>query len=145
MSENYDVAIIGGGPAGSTAAASLARGGVNVSVFERERFPRFFRGYERAINRPVTMYRNLALRFYRPGFMDVCLSPSKRLRLTPAVISLLAGCLQRRWSLRWRLALFYFVVRLQRFMPIAPRRVLQRVFEPSFGASAIGGRTIGNV
>src|SRR6266404_2365666 len=37
----YDVAIIGGGPAGSTAATLLARAGRRVIVFEREKFPRF--------------------------------------------------------------------------------------------------------
>lgn len=37
----YDVAIIGGGPAGSTAAALLVRAGRRVIVFEREKFPRF--------------------------------------------------------------------------------------------------------
>jgi flavin-dependent dehydrogenase len=40
----YDVAIIGGGPAGSTAAALLARDGRRVIVFEREKFPRFHIG-----------------------------------------------------------------------------------------------------
>ncbi len=40
----YDVAIVGGGPAGSTAAALLARAGRHVIVFERERFPRFHIG-----------------------------------------------------------------------------------------------------
>ena len=35
-----DVAIIGGGPAGSTAATLLARSGFNVVVLEREQFPR---------------------------------------------------------------------------------------------------------
>src|ERR1700732_3828449 len=40
----YDVAIIGGGPAGSTAATLLARAGRRVVVFERERFPRFHIG-----------------------------------------------------------------------------------------------------
>jgi FADH2-dependent halogenase len=40
----YDVAIIGGGPAGSTAATLLARAGRRVIVFERERFPRFHIG-----------------------------------------------------------------------------------------------------
>ncbi len=36
-----DVAIIGGGPGGSTTAAHLARGGLDVALFEREVFPRF--------------------------------------------------------------------------------------------------------
>ena len=44
MTEPYDVAIIGGGPAGSTAAALLAMKGRRVVVFERERFPRFHIG-----------------------------------------------------------------------------------------------------
>src|SRR5215472_17560819 len=39
-SSMYDVAIIGGGPAGSTAAALLARAGRRVIVFEREKFSR---------------------------------------------------------------------------------------------------------
>src|ERR1043166_6803375 len=40
----YDVAIIGGGPAGSTAATLLAKAGRKVIVFEREKFPRFHIG-----------------------------------------------------------------------------------------------------
>lgn len=39
-----DVAIIGGGPAGSTAATLLARAGRRVVVIEREKFPRFHIG-----------------------------------------------------------------------------------------------------
>lgn len=40
----YDVAIIGGGPAGSTAATLLAQRGRKVIVLEREKFPRFHIG-----------------------------------------------------------------------------------------------------
>lgn len=40
----YDVAVIGGGPAGSAAASWLARQGARVAQFEKERFPRFHIG-----------------------------------------------------------------------------------------------------
>ena len=44
MVKNYDVAIIGGGPAGSTAATLLSKAGRRVIVLEREKFPRFHIG-----------------------------------------------------------------------------------------------------
>lgn len=40
----YDVAVVGGGPAGSAAATALADGGARVALFEREVFPRFHVG-----------------------------------------------------------------------------------------------------
>jgi FADH2-dependent halogenase len=41
---NYDVIIIGGGPAGSSAAITLAQEGRRVLVLERDKFPRFHIG-----------------------------------------------------------------------------------------------------
>jgi len=40
----HDVLIVGGGPAGSTLAAMLARCGLEVAVLEREAFPRYHIG-----------------------------------------------------------------------------------------------------
>jgi flavin-dependent dehydrogenase len=42
--KDHHVVVIGGGPAGSTAATLLAQRGYRVQLFERERFPRFHIG-----------------------------------------------------------------------------------------------------
>jgi flavin-dependent dehydrogenase len=44
IASEYDVVVIGGGPAGSTVSTVLAQQGCRVGLFERERFPRFHIG-----------------------------------------------------------------------------------------------------
>ena len=41
LSDSYDIAIVGGGPAGSALGALLARHGRHVAVIERDEFPRY--------------------------------------------------------------------------------------------------------
>src|SRR3954469_9520587 len=69
--EMYDVAIIGGGPAGSTAAALLARAGRRVLVLERDKFPRFHIG-ESLLPFSMQVFTRLGLheKFAKAGFMD---------------------------------------------------------------------------
>src|SRR5438094_3321151 len=68
--EIYDAAIVGGGPAGSTAAALLARAGRRVIVFERDKFPRFHIG-ESLLPFSMKAFTRLGLheKFSRAGFM----------------------------------------------------------------------------
>ena len=61
METLYDVAIIGGGPAGSTAATLLAQKGHRVIVLERERFPRFHIG-ESLLPYSLTAFDRLGIR-----------------------------------------------------------------------------------
>ncbi len=61
MQETFDVAIIGGGPAGSTAATLLAKAGRRVVVIERETFPRFHIG-ESLLPYSMPTFERLGLR-----------------------------------------------------------------------------------
>src|SRR5437667_12371406 len=66
----YDVAIIEGGPAGSSAAGMLARAGRRVILFEREKFPRFHIG-ESLLPFSMKAFARLGLheKFLRAGFL----------------------------------------------------------------------------
>src|SRR5437763_5619032 len=67
----YDVAIIGGGPGGSTAATLLARAGRRVIVIERDKFPRFHIG-ESLLPFSMKTFTRLGVheKFRRAGFVD---------------------------------------------------------------------------
>ncbi len=44
MKDSYDVVVLGGGPAGSTAATIVAQAGFDTLLVEREKLPRFHVG-----------------------------------------------------------------------------------------------------
>ncbi|MFM2167099.1 MAG: hypothetical protein RIS79_1470, partial [Verrucomicrobiota bacterium] len=70
MQTDYDVIIIGGGPAGATAAMTLRQAGRKVLVLEKEKFPRFHIGESLLpYNRPIFDELGLWSKIQSAGFM----------------------------------------------------------------------------
>jgi flavin-dependent dehydrogenase len=78
--------------------------------------------YERDINRGLDEYLRFIERFYDREFLEVFLQPSERWGLLEAVVGVLAGDIFSKRNNRWRLALFFLLVRVQKWRGvIAPR------------------------
>jgi FADH2-dependent halogenase len=91
--------------------------------------PARFREYERRVRHHVANYTRIVTNFYSPGFMDIFLRPATRFGVRESVISLLAGLATPPWWVRARLEVFYGIVRLQRYVGLAPAVPLLRVLE----------------
>ncbi len=59
--------------------------------------------------------------FYDRSSFEVFMSPSPPLDLLRAVVHLVGGDTELPWAMKWRVALFYALCRLQRHVAIAPR------------------------
>ena len=91
--------------------------------------PARFAGYEKKVLRHVRAYRQMVRHFYRPGFLDLFLQPSTLFGVKESVITLLAGLPHPPPFVRLRLAYFYMLVNLQRYVRVAERIPLLKVLE----------------
>jgi flavin-dependent dehydrogenase len=84
--------------------------------------PRLFREYSRRVNRVMDLYLRFVNSWYRgKGFTEVFLNPTEALQLAPAINAVLAGNEGSRFAIKWRMWVFYFFVRAQRFIAFSPR------------------------
>jgi len=82
---------------------------------------RLLADYEKRVSRAMKFYWDMVEGFYTTPFMEVFMEPRDKWNLPAAVNAVLAGELDARWSLRWRLRLFFFLVKLQGRRPFLPK------------------------
>lgn len=70
--------------------------------------------YERKQKKAYERYFHFIEYFYRREFLEIFMQPSQRFGLFPAIVSLLAGDAFERSFRRWKLALFFLLVKIQK-------------------------------
>jgi len=85
---------------------------------------RLFPKYERLLRRVMKGYLRFVDAWYSKEFIEVFLYPQDVLQIPPAVNAVLGGNISGSFAIRWRMSAFYFIVWLQRYLPLCPRRTL---------------------
>jgi FADH2-dependent halogenase len=88
---------------------------------------RRFASYESRVRRRYNHFRRFAVGFYDPAFRDLWFTRSNRFGLYQAILSVLAGNWRPSFATRARIRLFFLLVALQRFVPLAPRPARTKV------------------
>ncbi|HXO28799.1 MAG TPA: tryptophan 7-halogenase [Thermoanaerobaculia bacterium] len=124
---------------GMMSAVEAARG-VVAMLRHGESARRVRRRYNRFVAGSSTPLFRMVRNYYRHSFRELFLSGSGPLAVHNATLSVLAGSVFPRlaFQLRWRLELFFLMVRANRYLPLAPRREPFSLFSAEAEATAGG-------
>jgi flavin-dependent dehydrogenase len=113
-----------------------------VAMLRRGASPRVVRRrYNRFVEGSSTPFFRLVRDYYRHSFRELFLNGKGPLGVHKATLSVLAGSVFPRpvFRLRWRLWLFFLLVRLNRFLPLVPRREPFSLLGPEAAAATAAG------
>ena len=102
-------------------SGKLAAETVTDALQRRESGGRRFASYEKRVRRGLAFYWRAVENYYTTPFMELFLQPRDHYDLPSAVIAMLAGEIEGSWALRWRVAYFFLLVKLQSRWPLVPR------------------------
>jgi flavin-dependent dehydrogenase len=124
---------------GMMSAVEAARG---VAAILRQGVPprRVCRRYNRFVAATSTPFFRMVRDYYRHSFRELFLHGTGPLEVHKAALSVLSGSVFPRpvWALRWRLWLFFLLVRANRWLPLVPRREPFSLFGAEAEATAAG-------
>ena len=91
-----------------------------MSNGEKHRESRF-NNYENRLRRSMQFYWEMVHKFYTTPFLEVFFEPRERFMMASAINAALAGELEGGWRLRWRMRLFFLIVKAQERWGFLPR------------------------
>ncbi len=102
---------------------------------------KLFARYAHNINGAMDVYLRFVDAWYSKEFIEVFLHPQDILQIPPAVNAVLGGNVGDSFAIKWRMWVFYLLVRMQRYIPLCPRRTLvpqkERATEPAEALEAV--------
>lgn len=98
-------------------SAHAAAQAVDHALSQNAAFTRRMEDYERWLRRCMARYTRMIEKFYTTPFIEIFVEPRPFLRMPDAISELLAGRLDLRWAVLWRLEVFYFLVWLRARLP----------------------------
>ena len=102
-------------------SGKLAAEVLEKSVAQGKPSRRLFANYEKRVKKGLMFYWRMVENYYTTPFMELFLRPSERFNLFSAVVGVLAGEVEGSWALRWRMELFFLLVKIQSRWPFSPR------------------------
>jgi 2-polyprenyl-6-methoxyphenol hydroxylase-like FAD-dependent oxidoreductase len=115
FSSGVFLAVLAGEQAADILHVVLDRPGQRKKLFAR---------YERNINKAMDVYLRFVDAWYSKEFIEVFLHPQDLFQIPPAVNAVLGGNIGDSFAIKWRMWIFYALVRLQKYFPLCPRRTL---------------------
>jgi FADH2-dependent halogenase len=79
------------------------------------------RRYEKKLRDSMHFYWEMVHSFYTTAFLEVFFNPKERFKLASAVNAALAGELEGGLNIRWRMRLFFFIIRAQAKFGFLPK------------------------
>src|SRR5438046_8682810 len=102
-------------------SGELAAQAVIESLAAGDNGKKRLKGYERRVQRAMQLYWEMVEGFYTRSFIEVFFEPRGNFNLPSAVPALLAGELEGGWRIRWRMRLFFWIVRIHARWPMLPK------------------------
>lgn len=112
-------------------AGEQAADALHIVLDQPAKRKRLFARYERHINNAMDVYLRFVDAWYSKEFIEVFLHPQDILQIPPAVNAVLGGNVGDSFAIKWRMWVFYALVRIQRYLPLCPRRTLIPQKEPA--------------
>ncbi len=102
-------------------SGKLAADAVHASLQSGDDGSARFAKYEKRVHAAMNIYSELVDAFYTTPFMELFLEPRNKWELSAAINAILAGELEGGWRMKWRMRLFFLLVKVQHRFPLVPR------------------------